>query len=65
MKYKKSTIDRAIYHKLFSDETISYLTFYTDNVLNNTNNEIAFPGPRKVFEEVLRLNSKTGMSLNA
>ena len=43
LKYKKSTIDRAIYIKVFTDGTVSYFTVSTDDVLNTTNNENAFP----------------------
>ena len=39
LKYKKSTIYHAIYIKLFTDGTVSYLTVSTDDVLNTTNNE--------------------------
>ena len=41
--YKKSTIDHAIYIKVFDDGTVSYLTVSTDDVLNTTNNENVFP----------------------
>ena len=51
IKCKKSTIDHAIYIKVYTDGTVSYLTFYTDNVLNTTNNETAFPELRRGFEE--------------
>ena len=50
-KYKKSTIDHAIYIKFFSDGTVSYLTFSTDDVINANNNETSFPELRRVFEE--------------
>ena len=39
LKYNKNKIDHAIYIKLFSDKTVSYLTVSTDHVLNATNNE--------------------------
>ena len=51
IKYKKITIYHAIYIKVFSDGTFSYISVSTDDVLNNTNNKTAFPEPRKVFEE--------------
>ena len=51
IKYKKSTIYHAIYTKVFYDETVSYLTFSTDYVLNITNNETEFPELKIVFEE--------------
>ena len=38
LEYKKSTIYHAIYIKVFSDVTVSYLTVFTDDVLNTTNN---------------------------
>ena len=37
--YKKTTIDNAIYINFFSDETVSYITVSTDDVLNTTNNK--------------------------
>ena len=43
IKYNKSTIDHEIYIKVFNDGTVSYLTVYTDDVLNTTNNETSFP----------------------
>ena len=42
IKYKKSTIDHAIYIKFFTDGIVSYLTISTDNDLNTTNNETEF-----------------------
>ena len=38
-KYKKITIDNAIYIKVLSDGTFFYLTVSTDDVLNTINNE--------------------------
>ena len=43
LKYEKRKIDHAIYIKTFSEKNISYLTVSTDDVLNSTNNETAFP----------------------
>ena len=51
IKYKRSTIDHAIYIKVFSDVTVSYLTVSTDNFLNTANNETSFTELRRVFEE--------------
>ena len=51
LEYKKSTIDHAIYIKVFDDGTVSYLTVYTDDVLNTTNNKNAFPELTRVFKE--------------
>ena len=39
VKYKKNTIDHAVYIKVFTDVTVSYITFYTDDVLNTNNND--------------------------
>ena len=39
IKYKKSTIDHAIYIKVFTAGTVSYITASTEDVLNTTNNE--------------------------
>ena len=39
LKYNKIIIDNAIYTKVFSDITLSYLTVYIDDVLNTNNNE--------------------------
>ena len=50
LEYKKSTIDHAIYIKVFDDGTVSYPTFSTDDVLNTTNNENAFPELTRVFK---------------
>ena len=38
LKYNKSTIDHDIYIKVCTDDTVSYLTVSTDDVLNTTNN---------------------------
>ena len=40
IKYNKSIIDYVIYIKVFSDGTVSYLTIFTVDVLNTSNNEI-------------------------
>ena len=42
LKYKESTIDHAIYIKVFSDGTVPYITVSTDDVQNSTNRETAF-----------------------
>ena len=55
IKYNKITIVHAIYIKLFSDRTVTYLTFYTDYVLNNTKNETEFPELRRIFEEAFEV----------
>ena len=63
LKYKKSKIYYAIYIKVFTDGTVSYLTFYTDDVLNTTNNETAFPELTRVFEENFKLKVQDGSVL--
>ena len=50
MKYKKITIDNAIYIKIFPYCTVSYLTVSTDNVLNTKNNVTAFYEIITVFQ---------------
>ena len=50
IKYNKIKIDHAIYIKLFTDVTVSYLTVSTDDVLNTTNKETAFPELTRVFK---------------
>ena len=51
LKYKKIVIDHAIYIKVLSGGNVSYLTVFTDDVLNTTDNETTFPERRRVFEE--------------
>ena len=51
IKYNRSTLYHAIYIRVFTDGTVSYLTVYTDDVINTTNNETKFPELRRVFEE--------------
>ena len=53
MNYKKSTIDHAIYIKVFTYGTVYYITVFTDDVFNNNNNnnEKAFPELTRVFKE--------------
>ena len=56
IKYNKRTIDHAIYIKVFSDGTVSYITVYTDDVLNTTNNNTEFHELTRVFEEHFEMN---------
>ena len=63
IKYNKRTIDHAIYIKVFSDVTVSYLTLSTDNVLNTTNNEMEFTELARVFEEDFDIKSQYGSVL--
>ena len=63
LKYKKSTIYHAIYIKVFSDRSLSCLTFSTDDVINTTNNETDFTELRRVFEEALGVKVQEGYVL--
>ena len=58
LKYKKFTIDHAIYIKVFYYGTVSYITFYTDDAINTTNNETEFPELTRVFEENFEMKSQ-------
>ena len=60
IKYKKITIDHAIYIKFFYYIKVSYPTFPTDDVLNTTNNNISFPKLRIVFEEHFEMKVQEG-----
>ena len=51
LKYKNIIIYHSIYIKVLSDGTVSYLTVPTDDFLNTTNYDIAFPEIIRVFEE--------------
>ena len=51
IKYKKSAIDHAIYIKVLSYGTLSYLTVSIDDIINTNNNETSFPELTRVFEE--------------
>ena len=53
LKYKKSKMDYAIYIKVSTNGTVSYLTVFTDNVLNNTNNLTAVTELTRVFKRTL------------
>ena len=50
-KYKKSKTYHAIYIKVFTDGIVFYLAVSTGDVLNNNNNETAFPELTRVFKE--------------
>ena len=64
IKYKKSTIYHAIYIKVFTDETVSYLTFSNDDVLNTTNNKTSFLELTRIFEEHFEMKPQEGSVLN-
>ena len=51
LKYNKITIDHAIYIKVFTYGTVSYITFSTDDVINTTNSNTEFTELTRVFEE--------------
>ena len=51
LKYKKITIDRIIYIKVFYDVTVSYPTVSTDGVLNTYNNRTTSTEIGRFFEE--------------
>ena len=63
LKYKKITIDHAIYIKVFDDGTASYITVFTYDVLNTTNNENAFPELTRVFKEQFNMKLQEGSVL--
>ena len=63
--HKKSTIGHAIYIKVFDDGTVSYLTVSTDDVLNTTNNENAFPELTRVFKEHSEMKVQEGSVLKS
>ena len=64
MKYNKTTIDYAINIRVFYDGNVSYLTVFTDDVLNTTNNEIVFTELRRVLRKLLIINSKKDLFLS-
>ena len=63
IKYKKITIDHAIYIKVFSDGTVSYPTVYTDDVFNTNNNETEFNELKREFEEHFEMEVQGGYVL--
>ena len=63
IKYNKSTIDHAIYIKVFDDSTVSYLTISTDDFLNTTNNENASTELTIFFKEHFDMKLKEGSVL--
>ena len=63
-KYKKITIDHAIFINASGDWKLWYITVSTDDVLNTTNNETEFPELRIFLKNILRLKYKKGMYLS-
>ena len=54
IKYKNITIDHSIYIKVFTDGTVYYITVYTNDVLNTTNNKTSFTELTKVLKNTLK-----------
>ena len=46
-----------------TDTTMSYITVFTDDVINNNNNEKAFPEPTRVFKEEFEITVQEGIVL--
>ena len=63
IKYNKITIYRAIYIKVFSDGTVSYIIVSTDDVLKNTYNDKVLPELRRFFEEAFEMKFQEGSVL--
>ena len=53
LRYKKITIDHAIYTKFFYDGKVCYLKFSTDYVLNTANNETTFLELTRFLKKIL------------
>ena len=64
LKYKKITIYHAVYIKVFSDGTVSYLKVSTDDIISNTYNEAQFTELTRVLKQLLRWKSKKDISLS-
>ena len=64
INYRKITIDHAIYIKVFTYDTVSYLKVCTDDVINTTNNENAFPELTRVFNEHFEIKVQQVSVLN-
>ena len=54
LKYKKVIIDNYIRIKVFSTVTLSYIKVSTDDVINTTDKETAFPGIARLLKNNLR-----------
>ena len=63
IKQKKSTIDNAIYIRVFYDGTVYDLTGSTYDVLNITNSETPFIELTRVFEEQFEIKFQEGSVL--
>ena len=62
--YKKDKIDNAIFIKVFSGVTVSYITGVTADVLNTTNNDIASTELTRVLEKHFEMKLQGGSVLN-
>ena len=60
LKYKKRTFDHAIYIKVLTNGTVSYITVCTDDILNPTNNDAAVPELTRIFEEHFEMKVQEG-----
>ena len=63
IKYKKITIEHAVYIKVFTGGTISYLTVSTDDVFDTTNNQNAFPELPRFIKEHFEMKLQEGSVL--
>ena len=63
LKYKENVTYYSIYINCVSDGTVYYLTVSTDDIVDTTNNEIAFPELRRVFEEDFEIKFQEGSVL--
>ena len=63
LKYKKSRIGYYIYIKFFNYGKVSYLIVSTDDVLNTTTNETAFPELTIFSEERFEMKVQEGSVL--
>ena len=63
LKYRKITIDHAIYIKVLSGGIVSYIKFSTDSIIDNNNNEAEFTELRIVFEEYFEIKAQEGYVL--
>ena len=63
LKYNITTIDHAIYIKVFYYVTVSYLTVFTDDVLDTTKNGTGFPELRGFLEEIFVIKFQEGSVL--
>ena len=63
-KYKRITIYHYIYIKVLYNGTVSYLNFFTGDVINTTNNETEYPELKRVLKNNFRLKFEKYLSLS-